>query len=82
MPLKNFLSPKPAAKARGNASVSALSDNEKLEMLDQLEQSGMGWFWASDAEGKITYVSAAIAERLEIPLEDILGGTLTTVFTR
>ncbi|MEP0190808.1 MAG: EAL domain-containing protein [Erythrobacter sp.] len=82
MPLKKFLSPKPTAKPRerGNASVSALSDNEKLEMLDQLEQSGMGWFWASDAEGKITYASAAIAERLEIPLEDILGGTLTTVF--
>ena len=49
-------------------------------MLDELEKSGLGWFWASDAEGRLTYISAAIAERLEVPLEELLGQPLTTIF--
>ncbi|QUL39331.1 EAL domain-containing protein [Erythrobacter sp. JK5] len=49
-------------------------------MLDQLEQSGLGWFWASDPDGKLTYLSAAIAERLELPLGDLLGQPLATTF--
>ncbi|MBI1401864.1 MAG: EAL domain-containing protein [Porphyrobacter sp.] len=49
-------------------------------MLDELERSGLGWFWASDASGKLTYISAAIAERLELPLEDLLGQPLGTIF--
>ncbi len=83
MPLKRFLSSKsdPQTRVDAPAPKSVLSDHEKLQMLDQLEQSGMGWFWASDADGKISYVSAAIADRLEIPLEEILGGALTSVFT-
>ncbi len=50
-------------------------------MLDELEKSGLGWFWASDAEGKLTYISAAIAERLDVPLADLLGQPLTGIFT-
>lgn len=80
MPLKKFLSSKTDARKRGAATASALSNDEKLEMLDQLEQSGIGWFWASDAEGRITYASAAIADRLEIGLEELLGEPLATVF--
>ena len=49
-------------------------------MLDELEQSGLGWFWASDETGKITYLSGAIADRLDIPMADILGQPLTGVF--
>ncbi|MDJ0643078.1 MAG: diguanylate cyclase, partial [Erythrobacter sp.] len=65
---------------RGDAA-SALSDSEKLAMLDQLEQSGLGWFWASDADGNLTYLSAAIAERLDLPLSDLLGQPLASVFS-
>ncbi|OBV12406.1 putative bifunctional diguanylate cyclase/phosphodiesterase [Erythrobacter dokdonensis] len=60
---------------------SALSDGERLAMLDELEKSGLGWFWSSDAEGKLTYISAAIAERLDIPLSDLLGQPLTAIFS-
>jgi diguanylate cyclase (GGDEF)-like protein len=65
---------------RGEAA-SALSDGEKLAMLDELEKSGLGWFWASDAAGKLTYISAAIAERIDVPLTDLLGQPLTGIFT-
>ncbi len=50
-------------------------------MLDELEKSGLGWFWASDAAGKLTYISAAIAERIDVPLADLLGQPLATIFT-
>jgi diguanylate cyclase (GGDEF)-like protein len=57
-----------------------LSDGEKLAMLDELEQSGLGWFWASDAKGNLTYLSAAIAERIDVPLDDLIGNPLSSVF--
>ena len=57
-----------------------LSDSEKLAMLDALEHSGLGWFWASDPQGNLTYLSAAIADRLDIPLKDLLGQPLASVF--
>jgi diguanylate cyclase (GGDEF)-like protein len=60
---------------------SALSDAERLAMLDELEQSGLGWFWASDAKGRLTYLSGAIAARLDLPMSDLLGQPLAQIFT-
>ena len=83
MSLKGLLSSRGSSGLRGlrGEAASALSDGEKLAMLDELEKSGLGWFWASDASGKLTYISAAIAERLELPLADLLGQPLTNIFT-
>ncbi|WP_241765808.1 EAL domain-containing protein [Erythrobacter longus] len=78
MPLKGFLSSISGAGSRG--AVSRLSDGEKLAMLDDLEQSGLGWFWASDPQGNLTYLSATIADRLNVPLEEIIGQPLSSVF--
>lgn len=83
MSLKGLLSSRSNAAARVApvAAASALSDGERLAMLDELEQSGLGWFWASDAEGHLTYLSAAIAARLDVPLGELLGQPLGTIFT-
>ena len=82
MPLKGLLSSKNGSLLRGRRSdaASVLSDSEKLAMLDDLEQSGLGWFWACDAEGNLSYLSGAIAERLEIPLADLLGQPIPSIF--
>lgn len=69
----------PAAAAPA-AAPSVLSDGERLAMLDQLEQSGLGWFWASDANSHLTYLSPAIAARLDVPLDDLLGQPVTAIF--
>ncbi|MEL6877949.1 MAG: EAL domain-containing protein [Pseudomonadota bacterium] len=50
-------------------------------MLEELERSGLGWFWASDASGNLTYLSGAFAERIEAPIEDLVGKSLSGVFT-
>ncbi len=84
MSLKGLLSSRSSAAASRGASgivASALSDGERLAMLDELEQSGLGWFWASDAAGNLTYLSSAIAARLDIPLGDLLGQPLATIFS-
>jgi len=70
----------PALGASRDAATSALSDGERLAMLDELEQSGLGWFWASDASGNLTYLSGAIAVRLGLSLTDLLGQPLPAIF--
>lgn len=83
MSLKGLWSARSAANAPMSrvTPASALSDTERLAMLDELEQSGLGWFWASDAKGHLTYVSGAIAARLDLQLQDLLGQPMTTIFT-
>jgi diguanylate cyclase (GGDEF)-like protein len=60
---------------------SALSDGERLAMLDELEESGLGWFWASDDKGNLTYLSGMIAARLDLPLNELLGHPISAIFT-
>ncbi|ALE16666.1 diguanylate cyclase /phosphodiesterase (GGDEF & EAL domains) with PAS /PAC sensor(s) [Altererythrobacter epoxidivorans] len=59
---------------------SVLSNDDKLAMLDELERSGLGWFWATDVEGKLTYLSEAIADRLSVPMDRLVGHALPAVF--
>lgn len=81
MPLKALLSGKLGAGAQNRrGGASALSDNEKLAMLDELETSGLGWFWACDKGGNLTYLSQAISERVELPLDELIGEPLASVF--
>ncbi len=81
MPFKGFLSSSSSPRRSPCKSApSLLSDAEKLALLEELENSGMGWFWASDDKGILTYLSAAIAERLGIRLEDLLGKPLASLF--
>ena len=85
VPLKGLLSgarkggifsARSAARAAGNA----LTDTEKLAMLDELESSGLGWFWASDAQGNLTYLSGVIADRIEVEMDDLIGKPLASLF--
>ncbi len=87
MSLKGLLSSRNGAASRSASGVgaplppaSALTDGERLAMLDELEQSGLGWFWASDSSGNLTYLSGAIAARLDLPLADLLAKPLAAIF--
>jgi diguanylate cyclase (GGDEF)-like protein len=37
------------------------------------EQSGGGWFWETNAEGRLTYVSAPLVEAVGRPASDLIG---------
>lgn len=41
-----------------DAGLRACDPAAKLTMLDEFEQAGLGWLWATDAAGKLSYISA------------------------
>jgi diguanylate cyclase (GGDEF)-like protein len=63
------------------ASATIMSNDDKLAMLDELERSGLGWFWSTDAEGNLTYLSGAIADRINVPVGELVGLPLPSLFT-
>ncbi len=40
------------------------SSRDALLLLQNFEESGRGWFWSTDAEGRITYLSESICTKL------------------
>jgi diguanylate cyclase (GGDEF)-like protein/PAS domain S-box-containing protein len=54
--------------------------HQALLLLRDYEASGLGWFWSSNAEGKITYVSSCIAERMGKSTSELLGQPVQSLF--
>lgn len=52
----------------------------KAEMLDSFESAGLGWFWATDAAGKLTYLSEPAYELLGWDKQAVLGTPLIELF--
>lgn len=52
----------------------------RLELLDDFERAGINWIWASDAEGRLIYLSESAAEKLERPLEGLLHVPFSSLF--
>ncbi len=53
---------------------------QAMLLLRDYEQSGVGWFWASDTRGQITYVSDCIATQIDRPRQDIIGTPVQSLF--
>ena len=51
-----------------------------MSVLDDFEQTGIAWVWASDAEGHLSYLSPAAAKALDVPLATLLGQPIATLF--
>ncbi|WP_232308114.1 EAL domain-containing protein [Tsuneonella dongtanensis] len=49
-------------------------------MLDQFEDSGIAWLWATDAAGMLSYISASAADQLGKASEEVIGKPLSTLF--
>ena len=69
-----------APRTGSNAVVRAGDDASRLALLDDFEEAGIGWIWASDAEGRLIYLSASAAEKLGQPLDALLAQPLTALF--
>ncbi|MEO7247672.1 MAG: EAL domain-containing protein [Novosphingobium sp.] len=55
-------------------------EREAIALLRDYESSGLGWFWASDGQGSLTYVSDCVAEALGKVAADLLGQPVTALF--
>src|SRR3546814_13056893 len=47
-------------KQRGEAAAN-LHTHDALLLLRNYEESGQGWFWSTDATGRLTYLTASVA---------------------
>ena len=68
--------------ADGESSVVPISQHDfarRVELLDSFENSGLGWFWATDALGRIIYFSQNAKDRLGLSDGDIIGKPLTDI---
>tara|TARA_R100001244_G_scaffold6593_26_gene8256 strand:- start:13015 stop:15321 length:2307 start_codon:yes stop_codon:yes gene_type:complete len=56
------------------------SHARRLEILDDFEQAGITWLWATDADGRLIYLSEKAAENLNKPLDELIGLPLVDLF--
>src|SRR3546814_14531785 len=43
-------------------AADARPPREALLLLRNYEESGQGWFWSTDVDGRLTYISEAVAQ--------------------
>jgi len=56
---------------------NAMRGEQALALLTDFEEAGQGWFWETDRNGNLTYVSATLARRTGKSVSDILGTPMT-----
>ncbi|HMT44265.1 MAG TPA: EAL domain-containing protein, partial [Chakrabartia sp.] len=66
--------------AGANGVISHADAARRLAILDDFEQAGIGWIWAGDSEGRLIYISESAAQKLDQPLEALLGHPLAALF--
>jgi len=52
----------------------------RLKVLDEFEQAGIGWIWATDPEGRLIYLSENASEKLGKPVGELLAQPLVALF--
>jgi len=62
-------------RGAGGADIAA-----RLQLLDEFESSGQGWFWATDASGQIIYISPSAATALGASPDGLAGKPLSSLF--
>ena len=80
----SFISGKRKDAGNGGASppnpllrlFSGSQKRRKAEMLDSYETAGLGWFWSTDASGRLTYLSRNALEQLGRSRADVIGQEL------
>jgi diguanylate cyclase (GGDEF)-like protein len=77
------MSPRSAKSGAGVTNASAGPSSKQASLLLQnFEESGRGWFWSTDAEGRINYLSQPVCERLGKPWSDLVGSPLVDLFCK
>jgi diguanylate cyclase (GGDEF)-like protein/PAS domain S-box-containing protein len=77
--LRGLLGSKP-----GNAPLSPHASRDEVRMAHQLlrdyESSGLGWFWSTDGEGRIDYISQCVAEKFGMSAAELAGKPFHSLF--
>jgi diguanylate cyclase (GGDEF)-like protein/PAS domain S-box-containing protein len=60
--------------------ISHADSVRRIELLDSFENAGLGWFWATDSQGRLIYLSDNATKRLGCTVDDVIGQNLTALF--
>ncbi len=60
--------------------ISQSKTNEALLLLQNYEETRQGWFWSTDAEGRLTYLTDSISEVFGKKPGELLGTPLVELF--
>src|SRR3546814_16905719 len=61
----------------------AIGDQQRaLNLMRDFERAGRGWFWETDREGRLVYISPTVAARLDRPLAHLLGHPFTDIIRK
>ncbi len=64
--------------ASGADPASAVDARQRLAMLDAFEEDEIGWFWATDKQNHLTYLSPSAVRRFD-PGHPVLGAALGSI---
>ena len=59
--------------AAGRQLTNEYQAKKAARFVGEFEQSGRGWFWETDADGALTYVSEQLAEDMKRPADELVG---------
>lgn len=63
-----------------DAPMSNLKTKEALLLLQNYEESRQGWFWSTDADGRITYLTDMVAQQLGKTSGELIGAQFVDLF--
>ena len=68
-----------------NAAMARRRQQERVQqraydILVDYEKTGQGWFWETDREGRITYLSPGLSEAFGCPVEELFGRPFVELF--
>src|SRR3990167_4427433 len=67
-------------KGFAGSAENLTSDGLRESVLDDFEQTGIAWIWASDADGVLSSLSPAAATALDVALPSLLGQPVANLF--
>ncbi len=80
MALNGIFARKGSERSERTQAPGALDPLRRLALLDQFEEAGLGWFWATDSSGTISYLSESAARQIGRSCEEMLGTPLSALF--
>lgn len=64
-----------------SSSLSTSSKDAQL-LLQNFEESGRGWFWSTDAEGRLTYLSESVGDVVGASSASLIGTHFADLFSK
>ncbi len=52
----------------------------RMRVLDEFDRAGIGWIWATDADGKLIYLADQALEKLNRNAQDLMGQPIEDIF--